>query len=89
MYKINVNEFVKNNSAKIISTDQLKEINGGCSRITIGRCLKNGTYYVASVSGKCSSYSKHLSNTYSSAKNSKMSNGQYYDWPDGSIHGYG
>lgn len=24
---------------------------------------------------------------YSSAKNSKMSNGQYYDWPDGSIHG--
>lgn len=49
--------------------------------------LKNGTYYVASVSGKCSSYSKHLSKAYSSAKNSKMSNGQYYDWPDGSIHG--
>ena len=55
--------------------------------MTIGRCLKNGTYYVASVSGKCSSYSKHLSKAYSSAKNSKMSNGQYYDWPDGSIHG--
>lgn len=64
-----------------------KEINGGCSRITIGRCLKNGTYYVASVSGKCSSYSKHLSKAYSSAKNSKMLDGQYYDWPDGSIHG--
>ena len=64
-----------------------KEINGGCSRITIGRCLKNGTYYVASVSGKCSSYSKHLSKAYSSAKNSKMFLGSVPEDPDGSIHG--
>lgn len=87
MRKINLNEITKNTFSNIVPKEQLKEINGGCSRITIGRCLKNGKLFVASVSGVCGNYSTHLQYAKNSAASSSMTNGQYYDWPSGHIHG--
>ena len=45
MKKININECLNELNIVESSEETMKKINGGCT-IQIGRCLKDGSYYV-------------------------------------------
>lgn len=67
MKKVDLNEYVTNTELIEASAEALKNINGGCT-IYVGRCKKDGTYYISSVSEKCVSYSSHAKRALSAAK---------------------
>lgn len=87
MIKINLNNYIESNHIDEMPTKLIKEINGGCTKIVIGRCLKDGSYYFVTASGTCGNYSSHRNSAFTSARNSYMKNGQFYNWPDGTITG--
>ena len=45
----------------------MKKIDGGCT-ITVGRCLKDGSYFIAAVKNKCGSYNTHKNQALKAAK---------------------
>ena len=51
MKKININECLNELNIVESSEETMKKINGGCT-IQIGRCLKDGSYYVVEDSGE-------------------------------------
>lgn len=57
--------------------ERLNKINGGCT-IQIGRCLKDGSYYVVSLTNRCSNYVNHIAEaiTYS-MNNENLKPGKY------------
>lgn len=59
------------------SEETMKKINGGCT-IQIGRCLKDGSYYVVSLTNRCSNYVNHIAEaiTYS-MNNENLKPGKY------------
>lgn len=64
---VNLNEYIAGTNLVETSAEALKNINGGCT-ITIGRCKKDGSYFVQSVSKKCSHYSSHVTKALVAAK---------------------
>ena len=47
----------------------MKKIDGGCT-ITVGHCLKDGSYFIAAVKNKCGSYNTHKKQALNAAKGS-------------------
>lgn len=67
MKKININECLNELNIVESSEETMKKINGGCT-ITVGRCLKDGSYFIAAVKNKCGSYNTHKNQALNAAK---------------------
>ena len=77
MKKININECLNELNIVESSEETMKKINGGCT-IQIGRCLKDGSYYVVSLTNRCTNYVNHIAEaiTYS-MNNENLKPGKY------------
>lgn len=67
MQKLNLSDCLNEINIKESSLYTMRKINGGCT-ITVGRCLKDGSYFIAAVKNKCGSYSTHKSKALAAAK---------------------
>lgn len=77
MKKLSINEFMNEFDVAESLEDAMKEINGGC-RITVGRCLRDGTYYIMSLQKRCNNYVNHITMAITEAINSKIQPGEKY-----------
>lgn len=67
MKKLNITDCLSKLNVVESSEEIMKKINGGCT-ITIGRCLKDGSYFVDYVSNKCSNYNNHKASALRAAQ---------------------
>lgn len=76
MKKIDLDKYIASADLVETSDEALKNINGGCI-VKIGRCKKDGKYWVASVSQQCSKYSTHVSTALAKAKQTNIALGTF------------
>ena len=73
---VNLNEYITGTNLVETSAEALKNINGGCT-VKIGRCKKDGTYWVAAVTNPCSQQATHTAQALSKAKSINITPGTF------------